>query len=46
MHIHATSVTWNLNLTDVMGDGQGLRGMGTSQTMSNPVSCQGKAVWS
>lgn len=36
-------VTWNLNLTDVMGDGSRLLGFG-SVSMSTPVSCQGEAA--
>lgn len=36
-------VTWNLNLTDVMGDGSRLLGYGNA-AMSTPVSCQGEAV--
>jgi len=36
-------VTWNLNLTDVMGDGSRLLGYG-DVSMSTPVSCQGEAV--
>ena len=36
-------VTWNLNLTDVIGDGSRLLGYG-DVSMSTPVSCQGEAV--